>query len=181
MEGLFTCLFAIFFIYKLLGPAMHACLVAQSCLTLSNPLGYSLPGSSDHRIFQARILEWVVVSFSRASSWPRDWTWIFCVSCVAGGFLYLMSHWENCRLLWTSQVALVVSSLRRCWLRFLTYFLVGLFGCFWCWGKQFFCLKALINISTEYSCLMKMFAFQPKWCTKQEFNVGHADQTALLF
>ena len=54
------------------------------------------------------------------------------------------------------------------------------YGCFWCWGKQFFCLKALINISIEYSCLMKTFAFQPKWCTKQEFNVGHADQTAFL-
>ena len=35
---------------------------------------YSLPGSSVHGIFQARILEWVNISFSRGSSWPRDWT-----------------------------------------------------------------------------------------------------------
>ena len=41
----------------------------------------SLPGSSIHRIFQARILEWVAISSSRGSSWPRDRTW---VSCIAG-------------------------------------------------------------------------------------------------
>ena len=38
-------------------------------------------GSSVHGIFQARVLGWVVISFSRGSSWPRDWTW---VSCIAG-------------------------------------------------------------------------------------------------
>ena len=37
-------------------------------------------------IFQARILEWVVISYSRGSSWPRDQTWVSCVSCIAGGF-----------------------------------------------------------------------------------------------
>ena len=37
----------------------------------------SLPGSSVHGIFQARILEWVAISFSRRSSWPRDWTLVF--------------------------------------------------------------------------------------------------------
>ena len=40
---------------------------------------YSLPGSSIHGIFQARILEWVAMSFSRRSSWPRDWTRVFCI------------------------------------------------------------------------------------------------------
>ena len=49
-------------------------LVAQSCLTLCNPMDCSLPGSSVHGIFQARILEWVVISFSRGSSRPRDRT-----------------------------------------------------------------------------------------------------------
>ena len=44
----------------------------QSCLTLCNPIGCSLPGSSVHRIFQARILEWVAISFSRGASKPRD-------------------------------------------------------------------------------------------------------------
>ena len=41
----------------------------------------SLPGSSIHGILQARILEWVAISFSRGSSQPRDWTQ---VSCIAG-------------------------------------------------------------------------------------------------
>ena len=45
---------------------------AQSCPTLCDPMGYSLPGSSIHGIFQARVLEWGAISFSRGSSWPRD-------------------------------------------------------------------------------------------------------------
>ena len=39
--------------------------------------------SSAHGILQARILKWVVISFSRGSFWPRNWT---CVSCTADGF-----------------------------------------------------------------------------------------------
>ena len=48
--------------------------VAQSCLTLCDPMDCSLPGSSIHRIFQATVLEWVVISFSKRSSQPRDQT-----------------------------------------------------------------------------------------------------------
>ena len=55
--------------------------VAQSCLTCCDPKDCSLPGFSIHGIFQARTLEWVAISFSRGSSWPRDWTQ---VSCTAG-------------------------------------------------------------------------------------------------
>ena len=46
----------------------------QSCPTLCNPMNCSLPGSSVHGISQAKILEWVAISFSGESSWPRDWT-----------------------------------------------------------------------------------------------------------
>ena len=46
--------------------------VTQSCLTLCNPMDCSLPRSSVHGIFQARVLEWVAISFSRGSSQPRD-------------------------------------------------------------------------------------------------------------
>ena len=49
------------------------CLVAQSCPTLCNPMDCSLPGFSVHGIFQARVLEWVAISFSMGSSRPRDW------------------------------------------------------------------------------------------------------------
>ena len=48
--------------------------VAQLCLTFCDPIDCSLSGSSVHGIFQARILEWGAISFSRRSSWPRDWT-----------------------------------------------------------------------------------------------------------
>ena len=55
-------------------------------LTLCDPVDCSLPGSSVHRIFQARILEWVVMRLSRGSSQPRDQIPFSCVSCIAGGF-----------------------------------------------------------------------------------------------
>ena len=55
--------------------------VAQSCLTLCDPMDWSPPGSSVHGILQARILEWGAISSSRGSSQPRDWTW---VSYIAG-------------------------------------------------------------------------------------------------
>jgi len=50
--------------------------VAQSCLTLCNPMDCSLPGSTVHGVFQARILEWIAISFSRGTSQTRDWTWV---------------------------------------------------------------------------------------------------------
>ena len=56
---------------------------AQLCLTLCDPMDCSLPGSSVHRIFQAKIPEWVAMPSSRKSSQPRDQTW---VSCIAGRF-----------------------------------------------------------------------------------------------
>ena len=46
--------------------------VAQLCQTLCGSMDCSLPGSSEHGIFQARVLEWVVISFSRGSSQPMD-------------------------------------------------------------------------------------------------------------
>ena len=58
-------------------------LVTQSCLTLCDLMDCSPPGSSVHGILQARILEWVAISFSRGLSQPRDWTW---VSCISGRF-----------------------------------------------------------------------------------------------
>ena len=47
--------------------------VAQSCPTLCNPMDCSLQGSSVHGISQAGIVEWVAISSSRGSFWPRDW------------------------------------------------------------------------------------------------------------
>ena len=53
----------------------------QSCPTLCDPMDCNLRGSSVHGIFQARVLDWVAISFSRGSSQPREWTQ---VSCIAG-------------------------------------------------------------------------------------------------
>ena len=53
--------------------------VAQSCPTLCDPMDCSLQGSSVRGIFQARVLEWVAISFSRRSSQPRDQTQISCI------------------------------------------------------------------------------------------------------
>ena len=58
-------------------------LVAQLCLTLCDPMDCSPPGFSAHGIFQARILGWVAIPFSRGFSQPRDQTQVFC---TAGGF-----------------------------------------------------------------------------------------------
>ena len=63
--------------------------VAQSCPTLYDPMDCRPPGSCVHGISQARILEWVAISFSRGSSWPRDWT---CVSLALQANSY---HWTT--------------------------------------------------------------------------------------
>ena len=68
------------------------CSVGQLCPALCNLMDCSLPGSSVHGIFQARILEWVAIPFSRASSQPRDWTQ---VSCIAGRFFTVWATREN--------------------------------------------------------------------------------------
>ena len=64
-------------------------LVAQPCLTLCNPMDDSLPGSSVHRILQARLQEWVAMPCSRGSSQPRDRT---RVSCTGRQTLYCKPH-----------------------------------------------------------------------------------------
>ena len=67
----------------------------QSCPTLCNPLDCSPPGSSVHGILQARILEWVTISVSRGSSWPRDRTQVSYVSCTAGRFFTSWAFMEE--------------------------------------------------------------------------------------
>ena len=49
-------------------------------LILCDPMDCSPPGSSVHGILQARILDWIAISFSRGSSPPRDWTWVSCTA-----------------------------------------------------------------------------------------------------
>ena len=74
--------------------SMHACMYAQSCQTLSDPMDCSPPGFSVLGIFQARTLEWVAVSFSRGPSRPRDRTGVSRISCLGRQTLYYWSTWE---------------------------------------------------------------------------------------
>ena len=60
------------------------CLAAKLCLTLCDPMDCSPPGFSVHGISQTRILEWVAISLSSRSAWPRNQTHI---SCLADKFL----------------------------------------------------------------------------------------------
>ena len=74
--------------------------VTQSCPTLCDPMHCSLPGSSVHGIFQASILGWFAISFSRGSSRPRDWT--------------LVSHIEGrCFTIWATREAQLLLELKK--------------------------------------------------------------------
>ena len=64
----------------------------QSCLVLCDTMDCSPTGSSVHGIFQARILEWVVMPFSGGSSRPRKRTQ---VSSIVSGFLTTSTTWES--------------------------------------------------------------------------------------
>ena len=54
-----------------------------------DPTDCSPPGSSLHGIYQAKVLEWVAITFSRGSFWPWDWT---CVSCIVR---QILNHWAT--------------------------------------------------------------------------------------
>ena len=52
-------------------------------------------GSSVNGISQAKILEWVAISSSRGSSWPRHWTHVSCISCITGVFFTCWTIWGS--------------------------------------------------------------------------------------
>ena len=68
--------------------------VLKSCPSLWDPMDCSPPGSFVHGIFQTRILEWVIISYSRRSSQPRDPSRVSCVSCIGSYALYSWATWE---------------------------------------------------------------------------------------
>ena len=70
-------------------------LLFSQCLVqlFGDPMDCSPPGSNIHRILKARLLEWVAISFSRGSSWCRDWN---CISYIAGrNFFFFLNHWAT--------------------------------------------------------------------------------------
>ena len=83
---------------------MYVCVCVCVCvcvyvLSLDN----SPPGSSVHRIFQARILEWVVISYSRRSSLPRHQAHVSCVSSISRQIFFFLPLWHlDTRSFWSS-------------------------------------------------------------------------------
>ena len=76
---------------------MCACSITQACLTL-RPVDCSPPGSSVHGISQARILEWVAISYCRGSYQPRDRTHVSCISCTGRRILHPRATWETAQV-----------------------------------------------------------------------------------
>ena len=87
-----------------------ACARTQSCPTLCNP-----PGSSVHRIFQTRILEWVPMPSSRRSSQPRDRTLVSYASCISRQILYHCTTWEIPYYLYNKFQTLLPKTLMNLW------------------------------------------------------------------
>ena len=135
----------------------------QSYSDVCNPMDCSLPGSSVQGIFQARILEWVAMPFSRGSFWPRDWTLVFYVSCIGRQVLYLgpnkiniyqgasESHkWKlslGCHLSVSLAPSILTHVGRQFWV------------CISFASASFISLKALLQQANFYSCLGIWFIF----------------------
>ena len=83
------------------------CLIIVVSWLFCDPMDYGLPSSSVHGIFQARLLEWLAISFSRGSSWPRDRTW---VSCTGRQIFLPLSYPGSPASMW-----IIRPSLMRCW------------------------------------------------------------------
>ena len=141
-------------------------LVAQSCLTLCDPMDYSPPGSSVHGILQARVLEWVAISSSRGSSPPRDRT---CISCIDRQILCLGATWEiHDPVLWSKNVSMSLCIIFRGLIILfwdtldIHYFLVGL-----CRTKEFKILPLLrwfFPCQKILKCSVNIIvAFSPDW------------------
>ena len=80
----------------------------QLCLTLCDPMDYSTLGSTVHRISQARILEWVAISSSRGSSWPRDQNLHLLVPLIEA-FKYIKKKIQFLKLLPSRWLILLLS------------------------------------------------------------------------
>ena len=76
------------------------CLAAELCLILCSPMDFNLPGSSVCGVSQW-VLEWVSISFSRGSSWPRNWTH---VSCIEGNSLPFEPPWKPIKVYTPKQI-----------------------------------------------------------------------------
>ena len=126
------------------------------CLTLCYPMDHSLPCSSIHGIFQARVLEWGAISFSRGSSQPRNRTW---VSCIVGRRFTI---WATREVLSLSAI-LLNSAFKWVYLSFLISFCF-FFSYFKGLLRQPFCLFAFLFMGDGLDhCLVLYFYWSSPW------------------
>ena len=90
------------------------CMHAQLYLILCDPMDCSPPGSTVRGIFQARILEWVAISFSRGPSQSSDQTQVSCISCIGRQILYHCTTWEVLSFFKWKTVIIIVTLLYYC-------------------------------------------------------------------
>ena len=75
-----------FYMYMYYACSVHTCSVTKLCPTLCSLMDCSLPGSSVHGIFLARVLEWIAMPSSKRSFQSKDRTHVFCISFIVGRF-----------------------------------------------------------------------------------------------
>ena len=90
---------ALQFYFSHLGHWSTLILVSVLCVLshvwlFATPWTCNPPGTSVHGVFQARILEWVIIFYSRRSSWPRDQTCVCCISCIGRQIVYHCTTWK---------------------------------------------------------------------------------------
>ena len=119
-----------------------------------NPMDCSQPGSSVHGIFQARILEWVAISSSRGSSWPRAETSVSRGPCISRQLLFTTEP--------TGMPTLVPMNPQN---YLLGYMLWGTW-----WPPYLFSIKS----RTKWNWLLqiKQSIITQKWCNTDECIIG---------
>ena len=93
-------------------PRWSCVCVSQSCLTLCDPTDYSLPGSSVHRISQARILEWFAIPFSMNYIYVFFFLWSLTLSSFTSCRLVVRRRWWSRYLIFLSTL---IAKKKLCW------------------------------------------------------------------
>ena len=132
--------------------------VGQSCLTVCDPVHCSPPGSSIHGVLQARILEWVAVSFSRGSSQPRNRTH---VSHIAGRRFNLWATREA-HIIWVTFGNYVFSYSVCYFCRVILISFIFLEGICFLWvfsliGINLFTISYMFNLCSISNCVLLAF------------------------
>ena len=94
-DWLFTFPATVYKSFKISSQSFAACVHAQLCLTLCNPMDYSPPGSSGHGIFQARIVDWVAIFSSGNLPDPGIKLASLLSPVLTGGFFTSCATWED--------------------------------------------------------------------------------------